>query len=115
MIGVVIAKREGTLTLRLNGHAGYAEKGQDIVCAAASILVYTVAQMMVDLREQGRLIEEPLIRLDEGNAVIRVKPNVWGQADANHTFLMAQTGFELLESNYPVNLYLTKLGEALKP
>ena len=115
MIEVVITKREGTLSLRLVGHAGYAEHGKDIVCASASILVYTVAQMVADLHEQGRLAEEPMIRLEDGDAVIRVKPNAWGMADACHTFFMAQTGFELLESNYPVNLQLTKLGEALKP
>ncbi len=114
MIEVVISKREGTLSLRLVGHAGYAERGKDIICASASILVYTVAQMMADLHEQGRMQEAPFVRLDEGDAAIRVKPNTWGMADASHAYLMAQTGFELLQSNYPEYLQLTKLGEALK-
>lgn len=115
MIQVVITQREGTLSLRLIGHAGYAEHGKDIVCASASILVYTVAQMMTELYQQGRLFEQPLIKLEDGDALIKAKPNDWGIMDARHTLLMAQTGFELLQSNYPVNLQLTKLGEALQP
>lgn len=115
MIQVVISKREGTLSLRLIGHAGYAEHGKDIICASASILVYTVAQMMADLYAEGKMIGEPTIRLDEGDAIVKVRPDAWGIADACHTFLMAQTGFELLQSNYPVHLQLTKVGEALKP
>lgn len=115
MIQVVTANREGKLTLRLIGHAGYAEHGKDIVCASASILVYTFAQMMTDLYQQGRLLEEPMIRLEDGDAAIRVKPNDWGIMDARYALLMAQTGFELLQANYPENLQLTKLGEALQP
>ncbi|MBQ0037467.1 MAG: ribosomal-processing cysteine protease Prp [Clostridiales bacterium] len=38
--------------MRMTGHAGYAEKGQDIVCAAASMLWYTLAEGM---REQERM------------------------------------------------------------
>ena len=115
MIQVVISKREGTLSLRLIGHAGYAEHGKDIICASASILVYTVAQMMTDLYVDGKMVERPVIKLDDGDAVIRVKPNAWGMVEAGYALLMAQTGFELLQSNYPVHLQLTKLGEALKP
>ncbi len=30
----------------MSGHAGYAEEGSDIICAAASILVYTLANSL---------------------------------------------------------------------
>ena len=40
------------------GHAGYAPKGQDIVCAAVSALVYA---LIGDLQERG-LVRELVIR-----------------------------------------------------
>ena len=40
MISVVITKHnENYISVALNGHAGYADAGQDIVCAAVSALV----------------------------------------------------------------------------
>lgn len=38
MITVVVEKRNGELALSMNGHAGFAKLGDDIVCAAASML-----------------------------------------------------------------------------
>ena len=37
-------KSSGSISLKLSGHAGAANKGQDIICSAASMLAYTVAQ-----------------------------------------------------------------------
>ena len=42
----------GGAHLTVRGHAGYGEYGKDIVCAAASALVYALAGR---LREKGRL------------------------------------------------------------
>ena len=40
MINITVKKRKGTyLELISKGHAGYAEEGQDIVCAAVSVLI----------------------------------------------------------------------------
>lgn len=40
MIKITLKYRNGELcSLKVNGHAGYAEKGQDIVCAAVSAIV----------------------------------------------------------------------------
>lgn len=40
MIQVSVFKKNSIVTgIQLNGHAGYAEYGQDIVCAAVSVLV----------------------------------------------------------------------------
>ena len=35
--------------LTVSGHAGYGQTGQDIVCAAASILAYALAQRLADI------------------------------------------------------------------
>ena len=44
--------KENVLKLRAEGHAGYAPKGQDIVCAAVSTLMQALAFSVND-REDG--------------------------------------------------------------
>lgn len=43
MIQVIYNEVEDAMILRAEGHAGYAEKGKDIVCAAVSVLMQTLA------------------------------------------------------------------------
>lgn len=43
MIQVTYNEVEDAMILRAEGHAGYAEKGKDIVCAAVSVLMQTLA------------------------------------------------------------------------
>ena len=43
MIEAFFAKKEGRCSLFVNGHAGYANVGRDIVCAAVSSLVCALA------------------------------------------------------------------------
>ena len=40
MLKVTFEQKENKLTLKLEGHAGQADIGHDIVCASASILAY---------------------------------------------------------------------------
>ena len=66
MITVTLNRKAETLSLCVTGHAGFASMGQDIVCAAASILVYTAAELALDCgiltgtREQEPLLEAEL-------------------------------------------------------
>lgn len=47
-------KREGEdLRLTVRGHADYAPKGSDIVCAAASGLIYALAGYLINLKRRG--------------------------------------------------------------
>ena len=47
----VIVNREGSLirAIYANGHAGYADHGQDIICSAVSTLLYTAASALEDI------------------------------------------------------------------
>ena len=45
------------LRLTADGHAGFAEAGQDIVCAAVTILVYTLAAAVGNMDAAGQAIE----------------------------------------------------------
>ena len=105
-------KESGSITMKLSGHAGQAKKGEDIVCAAASILAYTVAQALQFMYEQGDLQKKPHIRLAEGDTVIVAKPKAESYAEALHTFFVAQVGYHLLAHNYPQYVTLSSFGEA---
>ena len=105
-------KESGSITLKLTGHAGMAKKGEDIVCAGASILAYTVAQALQFMYEQGEMQKKPHIKLTEGDTVIVAKPKAETYAEALHTFFVAQVGYHLLAHNYPQYVKLSSFGEA---
>ena len=104
MISTVFeADREGRkLSLSVKGHAGQAVPGEDIICASASILAYTVAQIVKAMENHGDLAETPTIKLDSGDAVIScVAKDDDIYAEAMHTYFVAQVGYSLLAFNYP--------------
>ena len=105
-------KESGSIALKLSGHAGAAEKGNDIICASATMLAYTVAQVLQFMYEQGELQKKPHIKLTDGNAVIVAKPKPESYAEALHTFFVAQVGYHLLSHNYPQFVELNSFGEA---
>ena len=105
-------KSSGSITLKLTGHAGAAEKGQDIICASASILAYTVAQTMEYMHAEGGLRKKPRIEFSDGNATIVAKPKEDSYAEALHTFFVAQVGYSLLAHNYPQYVELKPFGLA---
>ena len=105
-------KEAGSITMKLSGHAGQAKKGEDIVCASASILAYTVAQAIQFMYEQGDLQKKPHIKLAEGDTVIVAKPKPEAHAEALHTFFVAQVGYHLLQHNYPQYVALKSFGDS---
>lgn len=101
-----------TIVLSSSGHADAAPRGEDTVCAAASILAYTVAQEITDLRTEGKLRRKPTVRLGPGSAVLTCKPTKGAYAEALHTFKVAQTGYRLLAANFPDHVRVHTFGEA---
>lgn len=90
-----------TMLLKVEGHSGYDDIGKDIVCSAASILAYTVAQAVTNLEQRKMLKKRPTLRLKEGDAVIICKPSKGGFAEAMYAYHFAQMGYALLAHNYP--------------
>lgn len=70
------------LTLTVSGHAGYAPKGQDIVCAGVSTLVYTLISSC---------------RCEIAGETVRVK-------DDRHLYDAVLTGLKMISKKYPKNL-----------
>ena len=91
MISVTFTESENKLSLRLEGHAGYAEHGQDIVCASASILAYTLASIVESLDEDAT------ISLESGDSMIECENN----PSTRNAFNYTKVGYALLAHNYP--------------
>lgn len=86
------------LEIHMQGHANYAKHGQDIVCAAASTLVLTLAWRCRSIAEPGEIAEE---KLYSGDAHVVIAPKQGREAlfcEAFHTIL---AGFEALSGKYP--------------
>ena len=101
MIKVTFTTEGEKLSLRVEGHAGYAEHGKDLVCASASILAYTVAQYVRIAEEHGNLISPSEMKLEEGDAFISCEPNNFITMEARHMFEYAKLGYRVLQHNYP--------------
>lgn len=95
---------KGTLVLTLSGHAGAAPAGVDTVCAAASMLAYTVAQEVLEMQGKGKLRKKATIKLDQGAALITCKPKKCAWSEALHLYKVAQTGYRMLAANFPENV-----------
>ena len=103
---------KGTLVFTCEGHAGQAEKGQDIVCASASMLAYTLAQNIIFSQDKGKFKGNPRVMLKDGDAHISCRPKKDELAEIMHTFFVVQVGYSLLAHNYPQYVELKLFGEA---
>lgn len=102
-------KEKGTVSMKVKGHAGTAPKGEDLVCASATMLVYTVAQAVQFMHEQGYLQEKPRIKIREGKASVSAVPWPDYYPEVLHTFWVAQCGAHVLAKNYPEAVSLNHL------
>ena len=100
---------KGAIHMKVKGHANAAPKGEDLVCSAATMLVYTVAQALTFMHELGQLEEKPRICIREGKALVVAKPRKDYLAEALHTFWVAQCGAHVLSKNYPEYIALNHL------
>jgi uncharacterized protein YsxB (DUF464 family) len=115
MLNVTFKRDDDTryLRLTLRGHAGQSDIGHDIVCASASILAYTVAQIVKVMEHHGDLDSPPVVEMANGDATIACRckdDDIF--AEAAHTFFVAKVGYTLLAHNYPQYVDVKSVGEA---
>lgn len=110
MLKVTFNEKEGKLTLELEGHAGQAEEGQDIVCSSCSILAYTVAQIVKDYAFDDKLKSDPVIDLQKGYSIISCEPKKNAYAELQYAYCVAKVGYILLATNYPQFVDLKMFG-----
>ena len=69
MIHIRIATRHSqSIQVETRGHAEYAEEGQDIICAAVSVLMVNTANSLEQLTDDGFTCEE-----DDGYVAIAIE------------------------------------------
>ena len=101
MIKAVYHRKYHTLTVE--GHAHSAEPGQDLVCAAASAIAYTLAANAETLFAQGA-VRKPEIRMEPGNTEIRCRSVSRFKATVTLVFDSVCLGLDILSQQYPENI-----------
>lgn len=90
-------------SLTVDGHAYSGEAGHDVVCAAASILAYTLAANVQGMEAAGK-VHEVTLALEQGHAEISCRPVHKYQSVAELVFSSVCAGFEILAANFPGNI-----------
>ena len=103
MIQVIYNEVGDEMILRAEGHAGYAEKGKDIVCAAVSVLMQTLAYS-VDAGNTGNTFE-----LSDGKNGNRLTVQAPMSVLNRDKFDLVVEGLIRLAENYPENVQFKKL------
>ena len=72
---------DGSRNLQMQGHAGAAPKGQDLVCAGASTLALTLGRAAALMEEEEMLARPALVRLEAGiiNVSIRTEQRLFNR------------------------------------
>lgn len=96
MIQVVYYRNYNRLTIE--GHAHSGEPGHDLVCAGASTLAYTLAANVGHLEAMGQ-VQDVIVKLEPGNAVIGCRPKNKYTAIAARIFEAICVGFEILAAD----------------
>ena len=96
--------RDGeTHTLSVNGHAGYADKGQDIVCAGVSAIVYSLLGWLENNSEYITFVS---VDDNNGEAIISCE----GDEKVSVAFYMAAIGIENIMNAYPAHVEIQIVG-----
>lgn len=100
MINITYAPNDHKLLLE--GHAGYSEEGKDIVCAAVSILFYTLAH---DLEEIIGCLEGPAAKeIGKDGSSIACTPKKGYEGNVELIYWSIINGLQLLAVDYPDNI-----------
>ena len=105
MIRVTAKVDEMSTQFVISGHSGLDEKGKDIVCAAVSVLVNHMANLIEAWAEQG-VVELKLIQLEEPNHIFcltRGNPVVNAAVDTYVNIFLQ------IAEQYPDNIRVTLL------
>ena len=95
------------LRLEAEGHAGYAEPGKDIVCAAISMLTDALAGTLEEAEARGRC--ECKAKEKDGSVLIWANPTMGSVTEIKAYFRMAVTGFRMLQEQYPGHITIREV------
>ena len=112
MIQVEMTQTDKGYSIATSGHADYATKGQDIVCAAVSVLLQTLANKVEDAARQGELLsscvqhgETFVVQAQPSGGMNGIMVAAW--------YDFVESGLSELAGQYPdhVELYINDSGD----
>lgn len=86
--------------ITVRGHAGSAEEGKDLVCAAVSALVLTAAANVRRMEDKG-CTYSTAVTVDKGDAELEVNPKAYFRLSIMQIMDAICAGFEVLSREYP--------------
>lgn len=95
-----------------SGHSGYTSAGNDIVCSAATMLAYTIANNVVKMEKRHFFKARPRILLNGGAILISCVPKSRHYYKVQNMFRNIEAGYELLEENHKKNVTLTTFADS---
>lgn len=87
-------------SLSMEGHARSAERGRDIVCAAASMLLFTLAEAICMLEKTGAAKSVASV-FDKGKAELKWEAVTGREKECNIATKAVLGGFRILADRYP--------------
>lgn len=91
--------------VKAEGHAGAGEYGQDIVCAAVSVLLQTLANEVVEAARAG-LLAVGVVAHGDGWMKVKATPTAQTQDMVEAWVELVQDGIDALAESYPENVEL---------
>ena len=89
------------LKMELDGHAGSAPYGRDLVCCAVSTLSQTLIYALEDLQKNGKTDVDWTGNQKQGYMLIEADPRRNHEAEVQHYFRFAVEGLRMLAEEYP--------------
>ena len=105
MICATYTVNDNTHNLTVFGHANYAEKGSDIVCAGVSAIVQALIGWIEEHSEYADMVS-----IDELHGEVLI--DCTGGEDVAAVFLMSAIGLEQIANTYPDNVNIDIIGLA---
>ena len=94
----------GRMRITVEGHAGAAKEGEDIVCAGISMMVNALAGALEEAQERGRTTFTYERDDRAGIARIQANPQMGSMAEIKAYFRMCVRGLQMLKNQYPRNI-----------
>lgn len=96
--------------LTVTGHAEFSQnKEPDIVCSAISALSHTLASMIEELSEKRVFRRIPIVKIESGNVVIKVRAQNDIEEQIKNYFELTAYGLKLIALEYPKNVSFEKI------
>ena len=112
MIKAIFDLNDKKIDVLIKDHAGAGVHGEDLVCASASTLTYTIIQNVYDYKQNGFFRKPPKISTSDGYASIICYPTRKYRETVLDMFRVIERGFQLLQHNFPDNVEVKSFGNA---